>query len=321
MGHPPSDSWSFSKCMEGSTGQKLIQGHTQAQEHVSPEHVSPTARAAVLGADSGAPLPGTFLWGFCPLTSEGTGHKLLSFDNVPSALVNLNPTCPVFNRKGTVEVQLLATAGAPQASEPCPHTGTAGGHTPTWDTELGRSRIQASALSGITQDPRRRSACGLPGSGPGTFQVSTRRPHQQPSLIRCDDCFYSRDNNIEAQRGVHHPLHDLNDPAIGRQVHGNQSPPVSKMGSEAQSREADRHTEGCDDRGVPTPFIFFPAHTAQPELIPYLVLLFLCLVSTWHWGWLGLHLRWAGGQGRGDPPGSSSSLHPSPLLLYPPPGP
>lgn len=42
VGHPPSDNWFFSKCMEGSTGQTVIRGHTQAHEHISPEQVSQT---------------------------------------------------------------------------------------------------------------------------------------------------------------------------------------------------------------------------------------------------------------------------------------
>lgn len=66
-----------------------MKGHTQA-----PERVSPTAQAAALGADSGAPLPGTFFWGFCPLTSEGTGHKLLCL------LIMLFPLPFSFHRPG-----------------------------------------------------------------------------------------------------------------------------------------------------------------------------------------------------------------------------
>lgn len=77
---------------------------------------------------------------------RGPGINSVSLDNtVPSAhfpsslVILLNSTHTVLKKEGTDEVQLLANAGIPpcQASELYPHTRTAGGHIPTWDTELG----------------------------------------------------------------------------------------------------------------------------------------------------------------------------------------
>lgn len=125
---PSPDAW------KGVQARSALIKDTQIRRVTSPAvSVSLTAQLPHQGSSScsrctlvvsGALPPDTF-WGLCPLTSQGSRNKLLSFDNaVPSStLVNVfNSTHTVLKKGGTVEIQLLANAGVPARPQGPYHT-------------------------------------------------------------------------------------------------------------------------------------------------------------------------------------------------------